>query len=141
MASMCLHPDINGYYTVRHNAAGKELTKGIRSGKLGRWLTITSFGRTDGLGDPETIPTWMLSEEGRDRVKQRQSIQPVGDAGDMDEGDGGERLGLLVCLVLFQSLRLNKRQQKGGDSQKRVLRLRRGLCLSVGVCSHCGRCA
>jgi hypothetical protein len=41
---MCLHPDINGYYTVRHNAAGKELTKGITSGKLGRWwLTITSF--------------------------------------------------------------------------------------------------
>ena len=40
---------------------------------------------------PETIPTWMLSEEGRDRVKQRQSIQPVGDAGDMDESDGGEQ--------------------------------------------------
>ena len=49
MASMCPHPDINEYFTVRHNAAGKELTKGIRSGKLGRWLTITSFGRTDGL--------------------------------------------------------------------------------------------
>ena len=46
------HPDINEYYTVRHNAAGKELTKGIISGKLWRWLTITSFGRTDGLGDP-----------------------------------------------------------------------------------------
>ena len=54
-------------------------------------MTITSFGRTDGLGDPETIPTWMLSEEGRDRVKQRQSIQPVGDAGDMNESDGGEQ--------------------------------------------------
>ena len=35
MASMCPHPDINEYYIVRHNAAGKELTKGIRSGKLG----------------------------------------------------------------------------------------------------------
>ena len=44
MASMCSHPDINEYYTVRHNAAGKELTKGIRNGKLGRWLTITSSG-------------------------------------------------------------------------------------------------
>ena len=32
MASMCPHPDINEYYTVRHNAAGKELTKGIRGG-------------------------------------------------------------------------------------------------------------
>ena len=52
MASMCPHPvDINEYYTVRHNAAGKELTKGIRNGKLGRWLTITSFGRVDGLAD------------------------------------------------------------------------------------------
>ena len=33
MASMCPHPDISEYYTVRHNAAGKELTKGIRGGK------------------------------------------------------------------------------------------------------------
>ena len=32
-----------------------------------------------------------MSEEGRDRVTQRQSIQPVGDAGDMDEGDGDEQ--------------------------------------------------
>jgi hypothetical protein len=54
-------------------------------------LTITTFGRTDGQGDPETIPTWMLSEEGRDRVKQRQSIQLVGDAGDMSEGEGDEQ--------------------------------------------------
>jgi hypothetical protein len=92
MASMCPHPDISEYYTVRHNAAGKELTKGIRSGKLGRWLTITSFGRTDRLGDPETMFTWMLSEEGRNRVKQRQPIQPVGHGGDMDEGDGGEQV-------------------------------------------------
>ena len=76
MASMCPHPDINEYYTVRHNAAGKELTKGIRNGKLGRWLTITSFGRVDGLADPESIPTWMLSEEGRNRVKQRHTIPP-----------------------------------------------------------------
>ena len=57
-----------------------------------RWLTITSFGRIDGLGDPETIPTWMLSKEGRNRVKQRQPIQPVGDAGDMHKGDGGEQV-------------------------------------------------
>jgi hypothetical protein len=69
MASMCPHPDISEYYTVRHNAAGKELTKGIRSGKLGRWLTVTSIGRIDGVRDPETIPTLMLSEEGMDRVK------------------------------------------------------------------------
>ena len=50
------------------------LCKGIRNGKLGRWLTITSFGKVDGLADPETIPAWMLSEEGRNRVKQRHTI-------------------------------------------------------------------
>jgi hypothetical protein len=56
-------------------------------------LTITSFGRIDGLEDLETIPTWMLSKDERNRVKQRQPIQPVGDAGDMmDEGDGGEQV-------------------------------------------------
>jgi len=60
LLSMCPHPDISEYYTVRHNAAGKELTKGIRG--VGRWLTITNFGmKIDGLGDPETIPPWMLS--------------------------------------------------------------------------------
>jgi hypothetical protein len=58
MASMYPHPDIREYYTVRHNAAGKELTKGIRGGKMGRWLTIASFGnKIDGLGDPVTIFT------------------------------------------------------------------------------------
>ena len=68
---MCPHPDITEYYTVRHNAAWKELTKEIRGGKLGGWLTITSFGRIDGLGDPETIPPWMLSEgDGMNRVKR-----------------------------------------------------------------------
>ena len=34
MASMCPHPDSNEYVTVRHTAAGMELTKGIRGGKL-----------------------------------------------------------------------------------------------------------
>ena len=33
-------------------------------------MTITSFGKIDGLGDPETIPPWTLSEEGRNRVKR-----------------------------------------------------------------------
>jgi hypothetical protein len=27
MASMCPHPDIHEYYTVRHNTSGKKLTK------------------------------------------------------------------------------------------------------------------
>ena len=34
----------------------------------------------------------MLSDDGRNRVKQRQPIQSVGDAGDMDEGDGNEHV-------------------------------------------------
>ena len=88
---MPTHPDINEYYTVRHNAAGKELTKGIRNGKLGRWLTITSFGRVDGLADPETIPAWMLSEGGRNRVKQRHTIYTVRDAGDPERGEGSDQ--------------------------------------------------
>jgi hypothetical protein len=76
---MCPHLDMSKNYTVRHNAAEKELTKGIRGAKPGRWLTITSFGKIDGLtGDPETVPEWMLSEGGRNRVDQ-----PVpDDAGD-----------------------------------------------------------
>jgi hypothetical protein len=80
MASMCPHPDISEYYTVRHNTAGKELIKGITGGKLGRWLTIISFGKIDVLGDQETIPAWMLSEEGRSN-KVKQPI-PETDAGD-----------------------------------------------------------
>jgi hypothetical protein len=50
------HSDKSEYYIVQHNAAGKELTKGVRGEKLGRWLTITSFGRIDRQADPEMIP-------------------------------------------------------------------------------------
>ena len=93
MASMCPHPDISEYYTVRHNAAGKELTKGIRAGKLGRWLTITSFGRTDGQPDPETIPGWMLSDRGRARAK----LPIPGTAGDAGEDmAGGIRPDIMI---------------------------------------------
>jgi hypothetical protein len=52
MTSMCPHPDINEYYTVRHNAVGKELTKGIRNGKLGRWLTINRLRQSRWTGGP-----------------------------------------------------------------------------------------
>jgi hypothetical protein len=55
MASMCPHLDINEYYRVRHNAAGKELTKGIRNGKLGRLMAdhnkLRQGGWTGGPGD------------------------------------------------------------------------------------------
>ena len=33
----------------------------------------------------------MLSEEGRDRVKQRHTIHPVRDAGDTERGEGSEQ--------------------------------------------------
>jgi hypothetical protein len=47
-------------------------------------LTITSFGKIDGLGDPETIPPWMLSEEGRSRVKR---TLPTGGTNEQVAGD------------------------------------------------------
>ena len=40
---------------------------------------------------PETIPAWMLSEEGRNRVKQRHTMHPVRDAGDPERGEGSEQ--------------------------------------------------
>ena len=68
IASMCTHPDMADFYTVRHNEAGKALASAIRGGKHGRWLTLTSFGRVDDLPETATVPTWMLSSGGRTRA-------------------------------------------------------------------------
>ena len=68
--SLCTHADMRDFYTVRHNDAGKELARAVRSGKLGRWLTLTSFGRVDDLHEDATIPEWMLSPEGRARANR-----------------------------------------------------------------------
>ena len=57
---MCKHPDMRDFYTVRHNSVGRTLSHAIRQGKLGRWLTLTSFGRVDDQGEQQTIPDWML---------------------------------------------------------------------------------
>jgi hypothetical protein len=68
ITSMCKHPDIKDFYTVRHNAAGIRLVQGIRQGKLGRWLTLTGFGKVDDLGEDATVPDWMLSKIEKDKV-------------------------------------------------------------------------
>eukprot|EP00959_Pyramimonas_sp_CCMP1952_P266447 5570390-Pyramimonas_sp.AAC.1 len=48
------------FYTVRHNAVGRTLLHAMRQGKLGRWLTLTSFGRVDNQAEQQTVPEWML---------------------------------------------------------------------------------
>jgi hypothetical protein len=53
---------------MRHDAAGIRLVQGIRQGKLGRWLTLTGFGKVDDLGEDATVPDWMLSKIERDKV-------------------------------------------------------------------------
>ena len=60
ICSMCTHPDMRDFYTVRHNAVGRTLLHAMRQGKLGRWLTLTSFGRVDNQAEQQTVPEWML---------------------------------------------------------------------------------
>jgi hypothetical protein len=70
ITSMCKHPDIKDFYTVRHNAAGIRLIQGIRQGKMGRWLTLTGFAKVDDLGEEATVPDWMLSKREKDKVRE-----------------------------------------------------------------------
>ncbi len=77
ITSMCKHPDIKDFYTVRHNAAGTRLVQGIRQGKMGRWLTLTGFGKVDDLGEDATVPNWMLSKKEKEAV--RETIVTSGD--------------------------------------------------------------
>jgi len=95
--NMCSHPDISDFYTVRHNDIGKALMKGIRNGKLGRWLTITSFGRTDGEREQDTIPAWMLSSGGRERVTR--GTPSVGTAGERHDV---ERSGIRPDIMVLE---------------------------------------
>jgi hypothetical protein len=53
---------------VRHNAVGIRLVQGIRQGKLGRWLTLTGFGKFDEFGEDATVPDWMLSKTKKDKA-------------------------------------------------------------------------
>ena len=93
--SMCSHTDIRDFYTVRHNDVGKELMKGIRNGKLGRWLTIASFGRVDGEREVDPIPEWMLSRRGRERLARiAQRVGSVG--GPQDTARHGIRPDIMV---------------------------------------------
>eukprot|EP00976_Prorocentrum_cordatum_P058655 1173330-Prorocentrum_minimum.AAC.1 len=45
VCSMCKHPDMRDFYTVRHSSVGRTLLHAMRQGKLGWWLTLASFGR------------------------------------------------------------------------------------------------
>ena len=62
-------------------------------------MTITSFGRIDGLGDPETISPWMLSEgDGMNRVKR---TLPTGGTSEQVAGEeppsrGGIRPDIMI---------------------------------------------
>ena len=53
------------------------MVQGIRQGKMGRWLTLTGFGKIDDLGEDATVPNWMLSDRERNGV--REAIVTSGD--------------------------------------------------------------
>jgi hypothetical protein len=71
---------------VRHNAAGIRLVQGIRQGKLGKWLTLTRFGKVDDLEEVATVSDWMLLKTEKTKVCEtmftsgdlqfREGIQP-----------------------------------------------------------------
>jgi hypothetical protein len=37
---------------------------------MGRWLTLTGFGKVDDLGEDATVPDWMLSKTEKDKVRE-----------------------------------------------------------------------
>ena len=78
MLSMCGHRDLRDFYTVRHHAVGRTLLSHIRTGKLGRWLVLTSFGRMDGQQEQRTIPEWVLSRDELNKVRASEPIQVDG---------------------------------------------------------------
>ena len=84
VCSMCKHPDMRDFYTVRHNSVGRTLLHAMRQGKLGRWLTLTSFGRVDDQGEQQTIPDWMLPPTAKAALRRERSA-----AGMEEEAAGG----------------------------------------------------
>jgi hypothetical protein len=46
-----------------------KLVQGILQGKLGRWRTLTGFGKVNDLGENATVPDWMLSKTEKDKVR------------------------------------------------------------------------
>ena len=57
----------------------------MRQGKLGRWLTLTSFGRVDDQGEQQTIPDWMLPPTAKAALRRMER----GAAGMEEEAAGG----------------------------------------------------
>ena len=37
---------------------------------MGRWLTLTEFGKVDDLGEDSTVSNWMLSNKEKDKVRE-----------------------------------------------------------------------
>eukprot|EP00976_Prorocentrum_cordatum_P022261 455535-Prorocentrum_minimum.AAC.1 len=82
---MCTHPTMRDFlYTVRHNAVGRTLLHAMRQGKLGRWLTLTSFGRVDNQAEQQTVPEWMLPAAAKAALRRERSA-----AGAEGEAAGG----------------------------------------------------
>jgi hypothetical protein len=57
---LCSRSGADGLNTGRHNATGRALLSGLTQGKMARFLTLTSFGRTDDDPEESTVPEWML---------------------------------------------------------------------------------
>ena len=43
---------------------------------MGRWLTLTGFGKVDDLGEDATVPNWMLSK--KEKEEERETIVTSG---------------------------------------------------------------
>ena len=71
MLMSCKHPDVREYYTKRHNEAGKKLVRAVRKGGLARARILSNFGKIDGDKEDNTVPSWMLRQEGRARILNR----------------------------------------------------------------------
>ena len=50
---------MSGLATERHNAACRQVASAVAAGKMGRWLQLHSFGRTDGEPEGVSVPEWI----------------------------------------------------------------------------------
>ena len=62
---LCSRSGADGLNIGRHNATGRALLSGLTQGKMARFLTLTSFGRTDDDPEESTVPEWMLRGDRR----------------------------------------------------------------------------
>ena len=57
------------------------MSHAMRQGRLGRWLTLTSFGRVDDQGEQQTIPDWMLSPTAKAALRRERGRSMGGGGG------------------------------------------------------------